>query len=72
LKAGGVSTNQGQLLFEDFSKKVARSGFKPAATADILAVSYALLMLSGIQAVNVKSSRDIRIFRNQPSLLGLV
>jgi triphosphoribosyl-dephospho-CoA synthase len=47
LKAGGVSTKQGQLLFEDFSKKVARSGFKPAATADILAVSYALLMLSG-------------------------
>ena len=47
LNAGGVSTRQGRLLFEDFSEKVARSGFKPAATADILAVSYALLMLSG-------------------------
>ncbi len=47
LNAGGVSTRQGRLLFEDLSEKVARAGFKPAATADILAISYALLMLSG-------------------------
>mgnify|MGYP000106458151 CR=1 FL=1 len=47
LEAGGVSTERGRLLFEDFAKKVVRAGFKPAATADVLAVSYTLLMLSG-------------------------
>ncbi|MCS6770109.1 MAG: triphosphoribosyl-dephospho-CoA synthase [Candidatus Caldarchaeum sp.] len=47
LSRGGWQTAGGRAAFERLAEKVGRAGFKPAATADILAVSYTLLLLSG-------------------------
>ncbi|MEM4412826.1 MAG: triphosphoribosyl-dephospho-CoA synthase [Candidatus Caldarchaeum sp.] len=47
LDHGGFHTDRGRRTFEDMAGRVLRAGFKPAATADVLAVSYTLLLLSG-------------------------
>ncbi|MDW8084288.1 MAG: triphosphoribosyl-dephospho-CoA synthase [Candidatus Caldarchaeum sp.] len=47
LESGGYSTAEGRRKFEKFESFVRNAGFKPAATADLLAVSYFLLLLNG-------------------------
>ncbi|BAJ50037.1 conserved hypothetical protein [Candidatus Caldarchaeum subterraneum] len=47
LDAGGVGTEEGGRRYTQFIKHVKRAGMKPAAAADVLAVSYTLLLLSG-------------------------
>ncbi|MEM4573206.1 MAG: triphosphoribosyl-dephospho-CoA synthase [Candidatus Caldarchaeum sp.] len=47
LDAGGFSTHEGRQRFRSFCELVRRTGVKPAATADLLAVSYCLVLLEG-------------------------
>ncbi len=47
LEAGGLLTVDGRRLFGEMAEKIKVAGFKPAATADILATSYSLLLLNG-------------------------
>ena len=47
LDAGGASTEEGVEALGEFRMKVERAGYRPAASADILAVSFTLLMLDG-------------------------
>ncbi|MDJ0273540.1 MAG: triphosphoribosyl-dephospho-CoA synthase [Candidatus Caldarchaeum sp.] len=47
LDAGGVGTAEGSRRYTQLIKIVKRAGMKPAATADLLAVAYTLLLLSG-------------------------
>lgn len=47
LDAGGALTARGRAMLQEFADKIVRAGFKPAATADILSVSFALKLLEG-------------------------
>ncbi|MCS7133362.1 MAG: triphosphoribosyl-dephospho-CoA synthase [Candidatus Caldarchaeum sp.] len=47
LDSGGYTTDEGRKNYEQFAQRIKAAGFKPAATADLLAVSYMILLLSG-------------------------
>lgn len=47
LDSGGFSTSDGREKFQRFSEFVKQAGVKPAATADLLAVSYCFVLLEG-------------------------
>ncbi|MEM4303377.1 MAG: triphosphoribosyl-dephospho-CoA synthase [Candidatus Caldarchaeum sp.] len=47
LDAGGAATAKGRAMLQELAEKISSAGFKPAATADVLAVSFTLLLLSG-------------------------
>jgi len=47
LNAGGTLTDEGRRRMDVLARKIVKAGYKPAATADILSVSYTLLLLSG-------------------------
>ncbi|MEM2225195.1 MAG: triphosphoribosyl-dephospho-CoA synthase [Candidatus Caldarchaeum sp.] len=50
LEAGGASSARGRVMLREFAGKTVRAGFKPAATADLLSVSFTLMLLEGWRA----------------------
>ncbi|MEM3032214.1 MAG: triphosphoribosyl-dephospho-CoA synthase, partial [Nitrososphaerota archaeon] len=47
LAAGGYSTSRGRSALNEMRSKVLRAGYRPAATADVLAAAFCILLLDG-------------------------
>jgi triphosphoribosyl-dephospho-CoA synthase len=47
LAAGGASTPEGHALLEKLCLQVRRAGYRPAATADLLATAFCILLIDG-------------------------